>query len=197
MFQSALRGWSLKNQWNDRFLPLRHISCPHKYHLKLQIYGGGFWKINLMNMDMNIAIYIHFKWIHGIFLQRQTDTISSLITVVKISATSQYGLLSQGIKHLLRADEYPLTNTELILVICSCNPQMLLINSIKYLDFLIISPCYNLPRPKRNMFPEMTNALNQQTIPFKSWFYSQVSRVSVENPFQTDATLNGIHKIQF
>lgn len=137
---------------------------------------------------MNIAFYIHFKWIHGIFLQRQTDTISSLITLVKISATSQYGLVPQDIKHLLGADEYPLTKIELILVICSCNPQMLLINSIKYLAFLIISPCYNLPRSKRNMFPEMTNTLNQQTVPFKSGFYSQISRVSVENNFQTDPT---------
>lgn len=105
---------------------------------------------------------------HDIFLQGQTDIISSLTTAVKISATSQHGLVSQGIKHLLGADEYPLTKIELILVICSCNPQMLLINSIKYLDFLIISPCYNLPRSKRIMFPEMTNALNQQTVPLES-----------------------------
>lgn len=139
-------------------------------------------------MNMNIGIYTNFKRIHGVFLQRQNDTISSLITVVKILATSQYGLVSEGIKHLLGPDEYPLTKIELILVIWSCNPQMLLINSIKYLDFLTISPCYNLPRSERNMFPEMTNALNQQTIPFKRWFYSQVSRVSVESHFQTDTT---------
>lgn len=112
-------------------------------------------------MNMNIAIYIHFKLIHGIFLQRQNDTISSLITEVKISATSQYGLISQGIKHLLEADEYPLTKIELILVICRCNPQMLLINSIKYLDFLIISPVIIFP-DQRERFSET------QIIPFKS-----------------------------
>lgn len=73
-------------------------------------------------MNMNVASYLQFKWINGIFLQRQADIISSLITVVNISATSQYGPAPQGIKHLLGADEYPQTNIGLSLLICSSGP---------------------------------------------------------------------------
>lgn len=100
---------------------------------------------------MNIVIYIQFKQISGIFLQMQADMISSLIT-------AQCGPTPQGIKNLLGTAEYPQTNKGLSLVICSSGPQIILINSIKYLDLLIISSCYNLPRSKQNMFPEMLNA---------------------------------------
>lgn len=40
-------------------------------------------------MHVSVTIYIQFKWVSGIFFQRQADIIFSLITVVKISATSQ------------------------------------------------------------------------------------------------------------
>lgn len=86
---------------------------------------------------MNVAIYIQFKQFSGIFLQRQADMISFLIT-------AQCGPTPQGIKHLLGAAEYPQTNIGLSLVICSSGPQMLLINSIKYFDLLNISSHYNL-----------------------------------------------------